>query len=257
MREDLEKDLEKIGLSEKEAKVYLAGLELGPSTAQTIAAKATVNRPTTYIMIESLIKRGLMSSFQKGKKRYYVTARPQTINLIFDKEIETIETKKDLLNRLLPKLQVLTSSSHAPKVILFEGKEGLKMVHQDLLATVKEVKQIDNIAAIDYSREVTTEAEMGPLWKELASSGVRIRTLYTKSGPAQTYPSQSEAGWLTRRLPQDMFGFAGELSIYGDKVAALAFKSSEVGIIVESKEIADTVRTLYNLAWEAAEKYSK
>ncbi|MEY4744239.1 MAG: hypothetical protein RL272_184, partial [Candidatus Parcubacteria bacterium] len=72
MREDLAKELQKIGLSENEAKVYLAGLELGPSTAQMMAAKATVSRPTTYIMIESLIKRGLMSSFQKGKKRYFV-----------------------------------------------------------------------------------------------------------------------------------------------------------------------------------------
>jgi len=84
MKEQLEKDLQQIGLSEKEAKVYLASLELGPSTAQTIAAKATVNRPTTYVMIESLIKRGLMSSFQKGKKRFFVAGKPTQLLYLLD-----------------------------------------------------------------------------------------------------------------------------------------------------------------------------
>ena len=43
----LDKELQKIGLSEKEAKVYLAALELGQASVQNIARKAEVNRATT------------------------------------------------------------------------------------------------------------------------------------------------------------------------------------------------------------------
>lgn len=41
----LERVLEKFGLSEKEAKIYLATLELGQATVQQIAKKAGLVRP--------------------------------------------------------------------------------------------------------------------------------------------------------------------------------------------------------------------
>ena len=43
--------LKNIGLGDKAAKVYLAMLELGPASVLEIAAKASVNRPTTYLQI--------------------------------------------------------------------------------------------------------------------------------------------------------------------------------------------------------------
>ncbi len=61
-----EKELQNLGLTEKEARTYLASLELGPETAQNIAKKTGINRATTYVQIESLKKRGLMSEFEKG-----------------------------------------------------------------------------------------------------------------------------------------------------------------------------------------------
>ncbi|OHE33815.1 MAG: hypothetical protein A3J94_16070 [Syntrophus sp. RIFOXYC2_FULL_54_9] len=64
--DELKKQLEHLGLSDKESKVYLAALELGPTPVQDISHKAHVNRATTYVMIESLSARGLMSTFQKG-----------------------------------------------------------------------------------------------------------------------------------------------------------------------------------------------
>ena len=66
----LKEQLEKIGLAEKEAKVFLASLELGSSAAQKIAKKAEINRATTYVIIEKLMKKGLMSSVEKGKRLF-------------------------------------------------------------------------------------------------------------------------------------------------------------------------------------------
>ena len=44
----LERELQEIGLNEKEAKVYLATLELGQSVVQDIAKKAGVNRDNLF-----------------------------------------------------------------------------------------------------------------------------------------------------------------------------------------------------------------
>ncbi|MBI4087815.1 TrmB family transcriptional regulator, partial [Candidatus Kaiserbacteria bacterium] len=65
------KELEDLGLSEKEARVYLAALELGQNTAERIAKQASVNRSTTYVQLDSLMKMGLISTHEEDKKTLF------------------------------------------------------------------------------------------------------------------------------------------------------------------------------------------
>jgi sugar-specific transcriptional regulator TrmB len=67
----------KLGLSEKEAAVYLATLELGEDTALNIAEKSQVNRTTTYVILEKLMKLGLASTVERGKKTVFVAEDPR------------------------------------------------------------------------------------------------------------------------------------------------------------------------------------
>ncbi len=71
----LTKKLEEIGLNEKEAKVYIATLELGEGSASEIAKKSEVNRATTYFILEKLIKMGLVST---SNKEIYKNLSPKT-----------------------------------------------------------------------------------------------------------------------------------------------------------------------------------
>lgn len=91
-----EQSLKNLDLSEKEAVVYLASLELGSSTIQEIAKKSQISRSTAYEVIESLIKKGLMSSLTKGKKKYFSAAAPETLTTLIDiKERELEKEKKN------------------------------------------------------------------------------------------------------------------------------------------------------------------
>ena len=65
----LTKKLEEIGLNEKEAKVYIAVLELGEGSASEIAKKSEVNRATTYFTLENLMKIGLVSASNEEKNK--------------------------------------------------------------------------------------------------------------------------------------------------------------------------------------------
>ena len=53
-----EEELRKYGLSEKEAKVYLALLKKGPSTVNEIAESADLVRTTTYDILKILREEG-------------------------------------------------------------------------------------------------------------------------------------------------------------------------------------------------------
>ena len=109
--------LRHLGLSENEAKVYMAMLELGPSVVVEIARKAGTNRPTTYVQIESLKEKGLVSTQIKGKKQYFIAESPEKLELLIDNELKTVENKKGELKTFLPELLNLFNTFGFIKVI--------------------------------------------------------------------------------------------------------------------------------------------
>lgn len=94
--------LEQLGLTKKQAKIYLACLELGSGTAQQIAEKARLPKSTVYDIMNSLISNGLVHTYRKGKKKYFSAADPE---LLQDK----LKRQKQALDEIFPELQVLFS----------------------------------------------------------------------------------------------------------------------------------------------------
>lgn len=253
MRDELAKELEQIGLSENEAKVYLAGLELGPSTAQMIAAKATVSRPTTYIMIESLIKRGLMSSFQKGKKRMFIAENPEVLGKFIDEEINRAQKKKSHLSSLVAALsKEIVSSNQAPKVRVFEDLAGLVQLQEHLIENASHTKTIRTMSAVDDARNFVALRSMAPLWKRISDQNIRVRSIYTTSGAPQKH---DDSNWQNRRLPIDRFPFHGELTIYGNFASSISYNGRISAVLIEDSAIVSLLETMFDLAWEEAKKY--
>ena len=92
--ESLIKELISLGFAEKEAAVYIAALTLGPSSVQEIAQKSGINRATAYLLIESLIERGLMSSFVKDKKKSFEAEPPDRLLSILRLQKHELEEKE-------------------------------------------------------------------------------------------------------------------------------------------------------------------
>ncbi|MCK5266986.1 MAG: helix-turn-helix domain-containing protein, partial [Spirochaetes bacterium] len=68
----LEKSLRKFGLKDKEIKIYLTLLTLGPSSVRKIALEANINRGTGYDILKKLIEMGLVSHYEKKSYQYFV-----------------------------------------------------------------------------------------------------------------------------------------------------------------------------------------
>jgi sugar-specific transcriptional regulator TrmB len=64
--------LAKFGLNEKEARIYLASLELGAASVQTLAEAASVHRVSAYDILEGLEQKGFIKTENRGKKRVFV-----------------------------------------------------------------------------------------------------------------------------------------------------------------------------------------
>ncbi len=246
MDENLVKELKEIGLSENEAKVYLASLELGPATAQQIAAKAVVSRPNTYIMIESLKGRGLMSSSPRGKKQLFSACSPKNLEDIIDAQAKSLEQKRIRLPAIMKSVVEGIPSDHELKITMVEDLGGLVFLQRDLVAVAKKCGWIDNVASIPAARKFVSEQSLDPLWKDLGKANVRIRSLTTGTNKLV---SASQENWENRTIKHDPFSFKGELTVYGDRVAMLSFSNRIFGVLIRDKNIAETMRTMFEMAW--------
>lgn len=245
----MEKELQQLGLSDKESKTYLASLELGSSPVQKIARKSGLKRPTTYFAIESLIKKGLMTSFEKGKKRYFVAESPERLVSLIALQQKKARALEEDLRKVLPGLNdIFNLTGERPKVRFFEGKEGLRAIQDDFLKT--EDKNIENIYPRDDFIKVFSEAERKEYVAKLRKKKIKVRTIYTSQNkPDKLVPNP----YAERKFAAyEKFPFSADITIYGDKVAIGTFKGKLVGVIIESKEISETLRLVFDLAWKSA-----
>lgn len=249
----LERDLQDIGLNEKEARVYLASLELGQSVVQDIAKKAGVNRATTYFVIEGLMKMGLMSSFHKGKKQYFVAADPDRLAEILEQQKFSIEKKEINFKKLLPQLQsIVAKKKGGPVVKYYEGKEGIKTLVEEILKANKD-QTVNMVYPVDEINKIFSMEEMSKWRKERMKKNIKTKSIYTfKGGRRESTPDSQR-----RKIPGDKFPISCDIAVYDDKVRIVALGGRLIGIIIEDKEIAKTMKSVLNLAWESAEKYNK
>lgn len=248
----LQRELMHLGLSEKEAAVYVAALEIGPSVVQEISKQAKVNRATTYVMIESLEKRGLISSTQKDKKRIFIAEAPDRLLAIMRLQKKELEEKEVELTKLLPKLNaVFNRSGEKPDVRYFEGIEGLEALRRGFEDLKGETIQIIGYDAftkvIEYE---STKEHREKLTKEEAN----IRAIIVSVQSREQLKEQFWHDFDFRVIhPKDFsFKVEGEITVRADHVHMFTYAMSPIAIEVHSLVLADTYRALFELAWKSA-----
>ena len=247
-----EKELESLGLSEKESKVYLAALELGPDTVQNIAKKAGINRPTAYLQIESLKEKGVISEVEKDKKVLYMAESPERLTSLLNQYEKELELKKTELKRILPGLsELFTGAGEKPKVKFYEGRAGIKAIEEEFLDTKS--KEIQGFVNVDKIFELFPEYQKGYSSKRV-SQGIKSQIIYNRSvGPFEK--SEDEKMQRTTRLVDyNDLPINSDITIFGNKVAFLAYKENPIGVLIESREIAETIRSLFKQIWKSLEK---
>lgn len=111
--------LKRLGIFEREARIYMALLEKKEFTALEIQKLTDVPRTEVYKIIQRMIRRGLCIEKQTGRKKKYQAVEPESAfdNLIKEYENDLLEKKRlakdidrmitPLYNQRIPGMDVL------------------------------------------------------------------------------------------------------------------------------------------------------
>lgn len=234
--------LQKIGLSQNEAKVYLAALEMGIAPPQEIAKKAGLQRTTTYSVLKNLFNQGIVGKVKVGKKTRMKAEPPQKL-------LGMVEELRGELQKKLPELEaVFNVSKVKPKITFYEGAQAIQNVYDDTLREKPdEILEWNTDAYFDTKNVdptyIAKRMALNMRAKRIAGSGSRWDTKHRKYDHAEL----SE----TRIVPREEFWPEVEMNIYNNKVAFLSY-ADNMSVIIESKAIADLMRQGYYLSWKGA-----
>jgi sugar-specific transcriptional regulator TrmB len=114
MDQELLKLMESTGFTEKESRVYLALLELGPCDVTAIANRAELKRSIIYVIIEGLVKRGYVSELPNTKINTYQAGDPTII-------LNQLKVTAKNFSQMLPILHTLGSQERpSPKSFIIQ-----------------------------------------------------------------------------------------------------------------------------------------
>lgn len=237
-----------LGLNDSEIAVYLLSLEIGPAQPQALTKHSGFSRPATYQAIDQLVKKGLMSFVPKGKRHIYAAEPPERILHFGQTRLKELEIKIKEIADNIDELEALRKSDR-PAVKFFEGANGIKSILSDLVASKPEMTY--EITDVDAVKNVFTSNELDSAFKILENAKGKGKAFL--AGDVKVVRKGVEA----RRLPKNKFSFQGDVLIYGNKTALVAYKGKVVGVVIENEEIAQTLKVLFDLAWQSSDKYHK
>lgn len=238
---ELIKSLEKLGLSEKESKIYLAGLGLSKFSVIAISEKTGIKRPTCYLILEDLKKKGLITTFPKAKKVLYVAEHPNNI-------LKNTENSFNLAKQLMPELQnLIGSTSEKPILKVYVGQSGIHNIFEDILDEGKDFYYIASVTDLvnELGKEYQDEWIKRRIAKGMKSTSIRIKegeTDYKLYGDAPE-------NFRTIRYAPDGFKMPYTIFIYGKKVAFISRNKQFFGFIVESNDMAVSIKVLFDAVW--------
>ncbi len=243
-----------LGFSEKEAKVYLAVLQLSRATATQIADYAKMNRATTYLYLRGLINRGLVSSYGLMGHIVFVAESLEKITRLLEIKKQEAARQFEHFGKILPELRsIFNLAKGKPQIRFFEGKAGLASIQQEVLETNTDFLYcfycLDYVYAVFPNIAKTYSTER-------TKRQIRSKIIYTSRLGSKKFLDDKEKLRERRFVPFDKFPFSSDITIFANKVAIASLRGDLAGVIIENQHIANSFKLLFDLAWDGAQKYS-
>ena len=247
---ELQKDLQKIGLSEKESKVYLACLQLGIDSVLNIARLSELKRPTVYLILDELEKRGLISRVKKEHKVLFKAESP-------DHLLSELNEKQEITKNILPSLKAIYNlDPEKPTIKIAEGISGVKNVYQEIFIYLS--KHPDQELIIYGSLKDTLEhfesQTVDYFYRLMGRSKNKVREIGNDDHDTRRYYRASvkvNPNHEIKLIRNEGCFFQTDNMIYGNNLVIFSVKQQIFVTTIESANICKTYRPLFEMAWRS------
>ena len=244
-----EPNLELLGLTEGESKVYLSLLHIGSSTVGNIIKESQVSNSKIYDILDRLNKKGLIGISLKNNTKNFEAKEPARLtDLIEEKEKEILSLKEKI-----PQLQkTYEEAEPTQEAEILQGNRGIK-TFTDIILTKLEKGETFYILGAPSEANETLGAYFRDWHKERAKKGVRCKILYNQEARERAKKISNIGLTETRILPENITTPA-LIDISKEYVATITFGEKPLCIVIKNKKIAESYKHYFELLWKTSKK---
>ncbi len=233
---------EAVGLTKNESSVYLFVLENGPVKISEIADKIHVHRVNLYDLLKRLSEKGLVSFIVEGRSKLYSASEPYFL-------LKNLEEKESMLREILPQLELKKESpKHKSIARVFQGKSGIKAILEDVLRENEEVY----VYGAQGNFAETLPIYFQQFNKRRLKDKIRIKIIHSEK--VREWRQKNPIPLSTIKYIHRFYDSPSTTFIYSNKIAIVMWVIPPIGILIESKELAESYLNFFKILWGIGKK---
>lgn len=233
-----------LGFSEKEAAVYLALIQMGPSPASTLARITKLKRTSMYDILNALLGKNLVIAFKQGKYTYYAI---DDLNKIYYEQKQKLSIAKTVIQHL----KESKKNNRSVAVNYYKGNEGYIEMYHDILA--KEPSETLVWMNIDMFYSKIDRAFEEEWTQERIRKNIGAKLLIQDSPAAREFQKKDkELKRESRLIPHSLY-FKSSCIIYEDHVNFFDPTGNMTGIRIHHQEFYLMQKQIFEMNWKLLE----
>jgi len=236
---NLEKILAEYGLKEKEARVYIASLQVGSGPVLKVSQKAGLARSTTEVILKSLKSKGLVSSYKRKNINWYTAEDPRKI-------VSSLKSKADYMEKSLPKLlAIYGDSTLRPTVRFYEGMPGIEMVLGQI------IEEATELLSFGSPEDIFQAIESFPIFvRKRMKARIPIKVILPDSEKARERQLLGPSELREVRIIDSKYSNHGLFYVWKNKVAMFSLKKEINVVLIESEELSRLQKSAFMALWD-------
>ena len=235
--------IQRAGLTEPQAKTYLALLRKGTLRPTEIAEITGETRTNTYALLDKLSELGLVQKSEGGKTARYIAAPPSSLELLAEKRRRAaINDEQNIKNNISILTDIYYAHSSIPGAKTYVGEEGVKEILKDVLRAAP-----DKILLVRTAADMVQDEFIQRYRDARIKKNIHTYALTPDFEYARRNAREKDEKWLVHRvlMPRDAYKSSVEIDIYGDKVAFIDYGNGGTSTIITSPAISSAMRELF------------
>jgi len=244
--------LQQTDLTEAQAEIMEYLFQNKEARASEIARRINRSRTIVYKELDVMVKLGIVLKEENPKQIAVFRAdHPSHLKSLLDNRESQLKKDQQLLESYLPDIiSNYNLINSQPGIKFYDGVDGLKKIYDEIVNEEKDFYLIRTAYEPVYNDKIAPI--VADFIKRRAKRGVKVTAIV----PSDVKDPQKDADWLMTRFNVDkkMYTAPVEIDIFGNKVAILSFGEELIGLIVESKQIAQSLKEVFLLATSASKR---
>jgi len=241
------------GLEPKEEKIYLTCLALGPSPASIIAERAAIKRPTTYLILENLVKEGYISQSSRNGVIQFSAVDPEDLTEVFLQKHRQMWNKIQFFRESIPELRALESKrTELPKIRLFTGKEAVRKLYDSLFDAPGWYSFFDVSVFEKTHSHDDLEKVVWDIGREIVAKNKKAYEIFVDCPLARTYRREIRSkNYEVRLIPKST---QADSIFFEDRFFLISYADTMQLLEVQNTILTNLQRTMFEGLWKSLEK---